>query len=132
MWLGWFLLLFFYKKEDLSSYFFMKIKKAFTLIEIIIAIVIFSVWILSVLRLVTSNLSLMDKNNLRTQATLLAKEGIELVYNLRDANIKKELSWNCLMKDEMYTRSPDQLSNEIWRWNQSNFENIHHIWYFQN
>ena len=102
----------------------MKKKKAFTFIEIMIAIVIFSIWILSILRLVTSNLSLMDKNNLRTQATLLAKEWIELVYNLRDANVAKELSWNCLMKEDMYSRSTGQLANEIlwynWWWDAFN------------
>jgi type II secretory pathway pseudopilin PulG len=97
----------------------MKKITAFTFIEIMIAIVIFSIWILSVLRLVTSNLSLMDKNNLRTQATLLAKEWIELVYNLRDANVAKELSWNCLMDNEMYLWDTGQLANKI------NMANIH-------
>lgn len=80
----------------------MNSKKAFTLIEIIIAIVIFAIGILAVFRLVTTNLKLMDTNNMRTQAMVLAKEWIELVYNLRDANREKELSWNCLMNLEMY------------------------------
>lgn len=91
----------------------MKKKTAFTFIEIMIAIVIFSIGILSILKLVTSNLSLMDKNNLRTQSTLLAKEWIELIYNLRDANIAKELDWNCLMNDDMYGWSLDNLAQQI-------------------
>jgi len=69
----------------------MKKLSAFTFIEIMIAIVIFSVWILAVLNLVTNNLKSMDQNDLKLQATLLAKEWIELVYNLRDSNLKKEL-----------------------------------------
>jgi prepilin-type N-terminal cleavage/methylation domain-containing protein len=52
----------------------MKKKYAFTFIEVMIAIVIFSVGILAVLSLVTNNLKSMDRNNLRLQATLLAKE----------------------------------------------------------
>jgi len=52
----------------------MKKKLAFTFIEIMIAIVIFSIGILAVLRLVTANLGTMDENNTRIQATFLAKE----------------------------------------------------------
>jgi Tfp pilus assembly protein PilV len=39
-----------------------------------IAIVIFSIGILTVLKLITNNLETMDKNNVKVQATLLAKE----------------------------------------------------------
>lgn len=108
----------------------MKKKFAFTFIEVMLAIVIFSIGILAVLSLVTNNLKSMDRNNLRLQATLLAKEGIELVYNLRDSNLEKQLSWNCLMNIEMYSWNSDQLASKIWRWNQSDFENIICDWYF--
>ena len=108
----------------------MKKKYAFTFIEVMIAIVIFSVGILAVLSLVTNNLKSMDRNNLRLQATLLAKEWIELVYNLRDANIEKKLSWNCLMNDEMYRRTAEELSNKIRKATQSDFEDIICEWYF--
>ena len=108
----------------------MQKKSAFTFIEVMIAIVIFSVGILTVMRLITDNLETMDQNNLKIQATLLAKEGIELVYNMRDANLKKELSWNCLMNQDMYLWDAEELSDQIWRWNQSNFENVICDWYF--
>jgi prepilin-type N-terminal cleavage/methylation domain-containing protein len=52
----------------------MQKKAAFTFIEVMIAIVIFSIGILTVLKLVTNNLESMDKNNTKIQATLLAKE----------------------------------------------------------
>jgi prepilin-type N-terminal cleavage/methylation domain-containing protein len=52
----------------------MKKKQAFTFIEVIIAIVVFAIGILAVLSLLTNNLKFMDRNNLRLQATLLAKE----------------------------------------------------------
>ena len=108
----------------------MKKKYAFTFIEIMIAIVIFSIGILAVLNLVTNNLKSMDRNNLKLQSTLLAKEWIELLYNLRDSNLEKQLSWNCLMNSEMYSWDADQLASEIWRWNQSDFENVICDWYF--
>ncbi|MCK9467548.1 MAG: prepilin-type N-terminal cleavage/methylation domain-containing protein [Candidatus Absconditabacterales bacterium] len=102
----------------------MKKKYAFTFIEVMIAIVIFSVGILAVLNLLTNNLKSMDRNNLKLQASLLAKEGIELVYNLRDSNIEKGLSWNCLMNDEMYTWDSEKLSDKIRRDNQTEIEDI--------
>ncbi len=108
----------------------MQNKSAFTFIEVMIAIVIFSIGILTVLKLVTNNLETMDKNNVKIQATLLAKEWIELAYNLRDSNIKKELSWNCLMNEAMYGRDKDELSNAIGRWDHSNFEEVICDWYF--
>lgn len=108
----------------------MKKKYAFTFIEIMIAIVIFSIWILAVLNLVTNNLKSMDQNNLKLNATLLAKEWMELVYNLRDSNIEKELSWNCVLNKKMYSWDYDQLSNQIGWWNQSDFENVICDWYF--
>ena len=37
----------------------------------------------------------------RTTATFLAKEGIELAYNLRDSNLAQWYDWNCLPKDEI-------------------------------
>jgi len=68
----------------------------------------------------------MDKNNIKTQAALLAKEWIELVYNLRDANVAKELEWNCLMNEDMYTCDQDGLSNQIvWAgWDNNAFKQV--------
>jgi Tfp pilus assembly protein PilV len=54
-----------------------------------IAITVFAIGVLAVLRLLTSNLVMMDKTENRTIATFLAKEGIEMVYNMRDSNIQK-------------------------------------------
>ncbi len=65
-----------------------------------IAITVFSIGVLAVLRLLTSNLVSMDKTEHRTIATFLAKEWLELIYNIRDANIQKWLPWNCLLTDK--------------------------------
>lgn len=72
-------------------------RRWFTFIEIMIAITVFSIGVLAVLRLVTSNLVTMDKTETRTVATFLAKEWLELVYNVRDANIQKSLPRNCVL-----------------------------------
>lgn len=66
-----------------------------------IAITVFSIGVLAVLRLLTSNLVTMDKTENKTIATFLAKEWLELVYNIRDANVQKWLPRNCLLADKI-------------------------------
>ena len=72
-------------------------KSAFTFIEVIIAITVFAVGVLAVLRLITQNLVTLDVTEARTTATFLAKEWIELTYNMRDSNKAKSLPWDCLL-----------------------------------
>ncbi len=74
-------------------------KKAFTVIELIIAILIFGVGIIAVLQLLLFDIDVWQEVELKTMSTMIAKEGMELVYNLRDTNninYKKwsELSYN--------------------------------------
>jgi len=88
----------------------MKKKYAFTLIEILVAILVFSIWILAVLRVIMWNISVMDYTNRKLQSTVLAKEWIELLYNVRDSNLEKNLSWNCVMNPVIYTLSTGELS----------------------
>lgn len=91
----------------------MKKKLAFTLIEILIAISVFAIGILAVLRVLTGNLSTLDTANIKLQATVLAKEWIELLYNVRDSNLEKNLSWNCVMTGEVYRWTSDILNNYL-------------------
>lgn len=42
----------------------------------------------------------------------MAKEGIELVYNIRDANLDRGLAWNCLFSTTLYTQAQSELSLE--------------------
>lgn len=92
----------------------MKKKLAFTLIEILIAISVFAIGILAVLRVLTGNLSTLDTANIKLQATVLAKEGIELLYNVRDSNLEKNLSWNCVMNPAVYGWTTDDLNGYYW------------------
>lgn len=72
-------------------------KSAFTFIEILVAISVFAIGVLAVLRLITQNLVTLDLTQTRTTATFLAKEGIELAYNMRDSNIQKSLPRDCVL-----------------------------------
>lgn len=67
-----------------------KIKKSgFTFIEVLIAIAVFSIGVLAVLSLVMRNLDTIDKVQTKISSTLLAKEGIEIAYNIRNSNNQK-------------------------------------------
>lgn len=110
-------------------------KKAFTLMEIMIAILVFSIWILAVLRVITWNLSVMDYTNRKLQSTVLAKEWLELLYNVRDSNLEKNLSWNCVMSPYVLTWTEDVLTSMINNANANNslssFESVicsDHFW----
>lgn len=86
---------------------------AFTLIEILIAMAVFSIGILTVLRLITWNMAAIDKVKVKTQATILAKEWMELMYNLRDSNKEKEQAWNCVFNNDMYYRNLESVDSDF-------------------
>jgi len=72
--------------------------KAFTLIETIFAIVIFCVGILVVLLWLSQTLRNQDYANTQIKSAFFAREWIELMFNLRDANYHKKLPWNCVFE----------------------------------
>ncbi len=74
----------------------MKKLKAFTLIEILIVIIVFCVGILAVLLWLSQTLRNKDYAMTQIKSAFFAREWIELIFNLRDANYHKELPWNCI------------------------------------
>ena len=76
----------------------MKKIKAFTLIETLIVIVVFCIGILVVLQWLSQTLRNKDYASTQIKSAFLAREWIELLFNLRDANYHKELPWNCIFK----------------------------------
>ena len=94
-----------------------QISKAFTVIELVIAIIIFWTGLLAILTVLNKNLVFAKKVELKTQATFLAKEGMEFVYNLRDSNVIKYYPWNYLS----WELTEDSLKNhtyekfEVWK-----------------
>ncbi len=73
-------------------------KSAFTLIEMIIVILVFGTGILAVLYGIVQTLANQDRANTQITSSFLAREGIELMYNLRDSNYRKKLPRNCIFK----------------------------------
>ena len=69
-------------------------KKWFTIIELMIAIIIFTIWFLSAYLLIYSaiNSSVRSKNEII--ASNIAREQIELVKNIRDTNWLKNNDWD--------------------------------------
>jgi len=71
-----------------------KNKSAFSMIEILVWIFIFSMWIVSVYSIIVTTLNLNDYNKNYIIASYLAREQIELVRNIRDSNYKKIQIYN--------------------------------------
>lgn len=121
----------------------MWIKKAgFTFIEVIIAIAVFSIGVLAVLNLIMHNLNTLDKTQSKITATLLAKEGIEIAYNMRDSNLQKWFARDCVLKthDELKDiNNPTSLATDDvctahfsswfeWKALQFSFDPQHYYW----
>jgi len=69
-------------------------KKAFTMIEVIIWVFIFSLWLVWVFLLFWESVKLDRKSRNIIIATSLAREQIELVKNIRDSNFKYNRKFN--------------------------------------
>lgn len=103
-------------------------KKWFTLIEVMIVLLVFSIWVLAVLRLILHNMDAMSKLEAKSTATLLAKEWIELVYNTRDSNRIASLPWDCIINPNYNGQIENQFCKNYfldnwWTWKIENDEN---------
>ena len=93
----------------------MKKTKAFTLLETLIVIMVFCIGILVVVHGLSQTLRNKDYANTQIKSAFFAREWIELVFNLRDANYHKELPWNCIFNysDNGIEIKLDDYGNEI-------------------
>lgn len=93
----------------------MKKTKAFTLLETLIVIMVFCIGILVVLNGLSQTLRNKEYANTQIKSAFFAREGIELIFNMRDANYHKELPWNCIFNqvDDEIQISVDENGNEI-------------------
>jgi len=71
-----------------------KNKKAFSIIEVLIAMLIFALWITSVYMLISSSLKANNFNKNQIIAANLAREELELIKNIRDSNYSSYNVWN--------------------------------------
>lgn len=86
-----------------------------SLIEVVIALFVFGIGILWILRLITQNIATVDDIKIKTQATLLSKEGLEIMIHLRNTNLKKSQPWNC------FRISNDECDEYFLSWEQQKF-----------
>lgn len=70
--------------------------KAFSIIEVMIGIFIFSLGLVAIYALLISSLNLSEYNRHAIVASQLAVEQIEIVRNIRDTNYKSLRAWNML------------------------------------
>jgi len=89
----------------------MKKRNWFTLIEILIALTVFAIGIFAILRLITQNLQSVDQTKTRNIATLLAKEWMWIIYNIRDSNLIKKLPRNCVLQNDFNTDNFNEIKN---------------------
>lgn len=66
-----------------------------SLIEILIAIAVFGIGIISILQIITSNVGLIDHTTIQTQASLLTKEAMEGIFHHRNTNTMFAIQWSC-------------------------------------
>lgn len=102
----------------------MKKLKAFTLIETLIVIVVFCIGILAVLQWLSQTLRNKDYANTQIKSAFFAREWIELLFNLRDANYHKELPWNCIFTPKTINNSFNEDENPFcngyfWSWTEN-------------
>ncbi len=89
-----------------------------TLFEVLVAIIIFSTGILVLLSMVASNITWIKTIRLKDDATILAKEAMEMVYNLRDSNLEKWLLWYC---GEFDDSASAKCGFDIYTWSAQNY-----------
>lgn len=101
----------------------MKKIKAFTLLETLIVIMVFCIGILVVVHGLSQTLRNKDYANTQIKSAFFAREWIEMVFNLRDANYHKELPWNCIftpvetLKSEYEEDDNPFCNGYLWVWN---------------
>ena len=109
-----------------------------TLVEVLIAIIVFGVGILAILNVIISNIWLVDMVKSKTIWTFLASEGIELIYSLRDSNINRGVRWDCLFLNsntyecDNYMKDVDYLQIALnWTWGKtitfSGFDSVYFV-----
>ena len=87
-----------------------KNKKGFTLMELLISISIFSVGIVAIYSIVPNIVSITSTNINNFTASQLAREGLEVVRNMRDSNWLNRDPWDQGLSDGDYLVEYDETS----------------------
>ncbi len=91
--------------------------KAFSIIEIMVWIFVFSLWITSVFAIISSTMQINDYNKNHIIASNLAREQIELIRNIRDSNYKKIQKYNQINPGSTDYNTVFETGNKYKIWN---------------
>lgn len=80
-------------------------RKAFSIIELMVGIFIFTLWLLSVYMVLMTSINANERNKNAIIASNLAREQIEILRNIRDTNYKKLQVWNQQNPQEIFSAS---------------------------
>lgn len=91
------------------------LRNAFSIIEVMIGVFIFSLWLVAIYALLISSLNLSEYNKNAIIASQLAVEQVEIIRNARDTNYKTIAAWDNLpwgwRLSEGYYRVENNLEN---------------------
>lgn len=96
-------------------------KKAFTMLEILMITIIIWVWLLAIIVAITKAKTITNETKQNIIATQLAKEGIEMVYQIRNTNLLKHSDYKNYCR---LNRDPTESCNSIinpYRLTESNY-----------
>lgn len=89
------------------------LSSGFSIIEVMIGIFVFSLWLVAIFALLSSSLNVNELNKNSIIAGQLAREQIELVRNIRDTNYKKLKLWNQHKPDDVLTIADKTDGNKV-------------------
>ncbi len=119
-----------------------KNKHWFSIIEVLVWILIFSLWLVAIYALISSSLQLNDYNKNYIVASNLAREQIELIKNIRDTNYRTIHKWNQINPKWDYNLASNFFSTGTYYTVENDFsplapfpikaQTIHNFWEWQN
>lgn len=82
-----------------------RIKKSFTLLEVLIVCGFFSIVILAIIWAITRAYDFMNNTRMQVRAVNFAREWVEMMFNIRDTNRRR------------HSGERDKYWNNVWTWN---------------
>lgn len=105
-----------------------KINKSWmSIIEVIVAIFIFTIWLSSIYLVITSSINLNEYWKNQIIASNLAREWLELVRNLRDSNYSNLHNWDSINPnlEWWYDNKENKIQTWIYYKVELNYNNVH-------
>lgn len=88
----------------------------FSIIEVMISIFIFSMWMASIFMVISSSININNLNKNQIIASNLAREEIELIKNIRDSNYETFHKWNWIPNNDWINKYDSDKFLDIWKY----------------